>query len=97
MARRTRRGHHGAQHEQILNHGWAQERAAAFAGNDRGIMLTSVLPGSPAAKAELRAGDVILKVDDKEIKRAEDFTWWLEQAGSEYFRAFHGDAPRPAD
>lgn len=66
---------------QILNHGWAQDRAAALAGNDRGIMLTSVLPGSPAAKAELRAGDVILKVDDKEIKKAEDFTWWLEQAG----------------
>jgi S1-C subfamily serine protease len=74
--------------EQILNHGWAQERAAALAGNDRGIMLTSVLPGSPAAKAELRAGDVILKVDDKEIKKAEDFTWWLEQAGPSNFVRF---------
>jgi serine protease Do len=67
--------------QQILSHGWAHERAAKLAGNDRGIMLTSVIPGSPAAKAELRAGDVILKVDDKEIKRAEDFTWWLDQAG----------------
>lgn len=67
--------------DQFLNHGWAQERAAVLAGNDRGIMLTSVMPGSPAAKAKLRAGDVILKVDDKEIKKAEDFTWWLEQAG----------------
>ena len=67
--------------DQILNHGWAYEPAALLAGNDRGIMLTAVMPGSPAAKAELRAGDVILKVDDKEIKKAEDFTWWLEQAG----------------
>jgi S1-C subfamily serine protease len=83
---------------QILNHGWAQERAAALAGNDRGIMLTSVLPGSPAAKAELRAGDVILRVDDKEIKRAEDFTWWLEQAGPSNFVRFTVTRPdRPAE
>ena len=84
--------------EQILNLGWAQERAAALAGNDRGIMLTSVLPGSPAAKAELRAGDVILKVDDKEIKKAEDFTWWLEQAGPSNFVRFTVARPdRPAE
>jgi S1-C subfamily serine protease len=88
----------GLNMEQILNHGWAQERAAALAGNDRGIMLTSVLPGSPAAKAELRAGDVILKVDDKEIKKAEDFTWWLDQAGSSNFVRFTVARPdRPAE
>jgi serine protease Do len=67
--------------DQILNLGWAQERAAALAGKHQGIMLTSIVPGSPAAKAALRAGDVILKVDDKEIQNAADFTWWLEQAG----------------
>ena len=39
------------------------------------------MPGSPAARAALRAGDVILKVDDKDIQSADDFTWWLEQAG----------------
>ena len=84
--------------EQILNHGWAQERAAVLAGNDRGIMLTSVLPGSPAAKAELRAGDVILKVDDHEIKKAEDFTWWLEQAGPSSSVRFTVAGPdRPAE
>jgi S1-C subfamily serine protease len=84
--------------EQILNHGWAHERAAALAGNDRGIMLTSVLPGSPAAKAELRAGDVILKVGDKEIKKAEDFTWWLEQAGPSSSVQFTVARPdRPAE
>jgi serine protease Do len=67
--------------DQILTHGWAHERAAALAGKHRGIMLTSIVPGSPAALAALRAGDVILKVDDNEIQNAEDFTWWLEQAG----------------
>ena len=67
--------------EQLRNHGWELQRAAALAGKDRGILLTSIVPGSPAAEASLRAGDVILKVDDNEIQNAEDFTWWLEQAG----------------
>jgi S1-C subfamily serine protease len=67
--------------EQIQNHGWEMQRAAALAENHQGILLTSIAPGSPAAKAALRAGDVILKVDDKEIENAEAFTWWLDQAG----------------
>jgi S1-C subfamily serine protease len=67
--------------DEILNHGWELDRAAALAGQHRGIMLTSILPGSPAEQAALRAGDVILKVDDKDIQSADDFTWWLEQAG----------------
>jgi S1-C subfamily serine protease len=67
--------------EQILNHGWEFKRASALAGKHHGILLTSIVPGSPAARAALRAGDVILKVDDKEIENAEDFTWWLDQAG----------------
>jgi serine protease Do len=67
--------------DQILNHGWEMPQAAALAGKHRGIMLTSIVPDSPAAMAALRAGDVIVKVDDKEIQTAEDFTWWLEQAG----------------
>ena len=67
--------------EQILNHGWEMKRAAALAGKHRGILLTSIAPGSPAEQAELRAGDVILKVDDKDIENEEDFTWWLDEAG----------------
>lgn len=67
--------------EQILNHGWDLNRAADLAGKHRGILLTSIVPGSPAALAALRAGDVILKVDNNEIENADDFTWWLEQAG----------------
>lgn len=67
--------------DQIRNHGWEFKRAAALAGQHRGIMLTSIVPGSPAELAALRAGDVILKIDDKDIETADDFTWWLEQAG----------------
>jgi len=67
--------------DQILNHGWEIKRASALAGKHRGILLTSVVPGSPAQLAALRAGDVILKIDDKDIQTADEFTWWLEQAG----------------
>jgi S1-C subfamily serine protease len=66
---------------QLENLGWEMRRALALADNHRGIMLTSIIPESPAARASLRAGDVILKVDDKDIQNADDFTWWLEQAG----------------
>jgi len=66
---------------QLQNHGWEMKRASDLAEQHRGILLTSIAPNSPAAKAALRAGDVILKVDDKDILNAEDFTWWLEQAG----------------
>ncbi len=74
--------------DEILNHGWELNLAAALADKHRGIMLTSIMPGSPAALASLRAGDVILKVDDKDIKSADDFTWWLEQAGPSNFVEF---------
>jgi S1-C subfamily serine protease len=66
---------------EIVNHGWEMQRAVALAGKHRGIMLTWIVPGSPAERAALRPGDVILKVDDKEIQNADDFTWWLEEAG----------------
>ena len=84
--------------DQIRNHGWEMNRAAALAGKHRGILLTSIVPGSPAAKAELRAGDVILKIDDKEIQNEADFTWWLDQAGPSSFVQFTVARPdRPAE
>jgi len=85
--------------DDIVNHGWEMNRAAALAGKHRGIMLTSIVPGSPAERAALRAGDVILKVDDKDIQNADDFTWWLEQAGpssSVEFTVTRPDSPAEA-
>jgi serine protease Do len=84
--------------DQIQNHGWELQRATALAGKHRGIMLTSIAPDSPAAKASLRAGDVIMKVDDKDIQTADDFTWWLEQAGPSSLVEFTVARPdRPAE
>ena len=67
--------------DQMLNHGWKPDRAAALAYDHRGILVTSVIPGSPAEQAALKAGDVILKVNDWQIENGADFTWYLEQAG----------------
>jgi len=34
---------------------------------DKGVLITEVASGSPAAKAGLKAGDIITKVEEKEI------------------------------
>jgi S1-C subfamily serine protease len=67
--------------EQIQKQGWELWRASNLAQAHRGILLTSIAPNSPAALAALRAGDVILKVNDEAIQTADDFSWVLEQAG----------------
>ena len=83
--------------DQMLTHGWKADRAEALFYDHRGILVTAILPGSPAEKAALRAGDVILKVNDLEIANSEDFTWSLEQAGASNQVSFMVARPdRPA-
>lgn len=65
----------------LVNYGWKQERAATLVYDHRGILVTTIMPDSPAAQAALRVGDVILKVNDQEIENDQDFTWFLEEAG----------------
>jgi S1-C subfamily serine protease len=66
---------------QILRNGWKPGQAMSLLEERRGILLTSVAPGSPAAIADLRPGDVILRVNDDEIRSGEDFSIFLEEAG----------------
>jgi S1-C subfamily serine protease len=67
--------------DRLLNHGWEPQRARALASEHKGIVLTSITPGSPAAEAALREGDVILKINDRNVANPDDFTWFLEQMG----------------
>jgi serine protease Do len=67
--------------DRMTSGGWELERARALTEKRQGILLTSITPGSPAALAQLRPGDVILSVNNGDIKNAEDFSWLLEQAG----------------
>jgi serine protease Do len=65
----------------ILNLGWEAQKAAKLTENHHGILLTWIAPGSPAALAALRPGDVILKANDEAIQTADDFSWLLDQSG----------------
>jgi S1-C subfamily serine protease len=67
--------------EQLLRNGWESQKARLLAEQRRGILLTSVAPGSPASTAALHPGDVILEVNRGEVRSAEDFSWFLEEAG----------------
>jgi serine protease Do len=69
--------------DKIMRVGWELERARALAEKRQGILLTSIVPGSPAALAELKPGDVILSVNNGFIRDAEEFSWLLDEAGPE--------------
>lgn len=84
--------------EQVMIRGWQAERAKWLAQSGRGIMLTSVVPGSPAAKAALRTGDVILGVDEEFIKSSDELSWLLEEVGpgaAVQFTVARPDKPSP--
>jgi len=49
-----------------------EERAALFPGVQSGVLVESIQPGTPAHRSELLPGDVILKVDGREVSLAGD-------------------------
>ena len=66
----------------FLLHGWREDQLAELKGKQVGILLTSVLPGTPAALANLLPGDVIMQVNKDEVRDAEEFSKLLVGAGS---------------
>ncbi|HXD32284.1 MAG TPA: PDZ domain-containing protein [Pyrinomonadaceae bacterium] len=62
--------------------GWDTQRAMTLVQARRGILLNSVAPGSPAAQAALRDGDVIVMVNNDEVKTNDDFSLLLAEAAS---------------
>jgi S1-C subfamily serine protease len=67
--------------DQFKNNGWKWERATPLLERHQGILLTSITPGSPAAGAALKAGDVILKVNNEAVHNGDEFSWMLDDAG----------------
>jgi S1-C subfamily serine protease len=61
--------------------GWTPETARPLIENRRGVFLTSVAPGTPAALAGLKPGDLIAGVGAREVRGAEDFSQTLKEAG----------------
>jgi len=83
--------------EGILERGWELAQARSLLKNRSGILLTSITPGSPAALASLRAGDVITHVNNSEIKSTDDFSLLLEEAGTNplLFTIVRPNQPQP--
>jgi serine protease Do len=48
--------------------------------SDEGAVITSVVPGSPAEKAGLRAGDVIVQINREQVKDLENAKEMIEKA-----------------
>lgn len=61
--------------------GWKLEEANRLLTKQQGLLLTMVTPNSPAALADLRAGDIIVRVNDGDVKNSEDFSYLLNEAG----------------
>lgn len=66
----------------LMAFGWSEEELEDLIDNEVGILLTSVLPGTPAAMAKLKAGDVIVRVNGHDVKGAEQFSEMLTKVGS---------------
>jgi S1-C subfamily serine protease len=66
----------------LLAFGWRDDQVKELLEDQIGILLTTVVPKTPAALAKLQAGDVIMRVNQKDIKSAQDFSNLLGKAGS---------------
>jgi serine protease Do len=67
--------------DRMSQFGWEPAKVNSLFQEHQGILVTSIAPNSPAALAALKAGDVILKVNNEAIQSAEVFSWMLEEAG----------------
>src|SRR5437763_13782478 len=61
--------------------GWKPETALPHIQKRQGVFLTAVAPGTPAALAGLRAGDVIARVGARDVRTVEDLSFTLKEAG----------------
>ena len=65
----------------FLQYGWNEDQLSEMIKKQVGILLTSVMPGSPASVAKLKPGDVIVSVNQEDIASAEEFSKLLGEAG----------------
>jgi S1-C subfamily serine protease len=79
----------------FLAHGWREDQLNELIKKQVGILLTSVLPGSPAALAKLQPGDVIVSVNQEDVATAEEFSKLLGDAGSGKIVRFNLRRPSP--
>lgn len=81
---------------QFTSSGWSQAEATALIGQGQGLLLTAVAPRSPAALADLRPGDIIVRVNENDVRNAEDFSFMLSEASDDtpvMFTILRGQSP----
>lgn len=78
----------------LMAFGWNEQDVEELIENEVGILLTSVLPGTPAALAKLKPGDVIVRVNGRNVKGAEEFSEMLTKVGSGEDVKFTIERPR---
>ena len=61
--------------------GWTREQARTLLREQRGILLTAVAPGTPAARAGLRPGDVIARIGQHDVSGIEGMSSMLKELG----------------
>ena len=69
-------------------------------GGERGLLVTSIAPGSPADSAQLLVGDVILAIDDTTANRPDDLASYLsaDRVGQHAaLRVLRGTSPVQVD
>lgn len=82
---------------QFRARGWSIEEATQLLAKQYGILLTAVAPNTPAAAANLRSGDVIVKFNEDVVKSVEDFSNMLNEVGSNAtvnFTVLRGEQPK---
>jgi len=72
--------------DRFVTKGWEMQRAKSLLAGQRGILLNSVTPSSPAAVAALREGDVITEVNNFDVRDVDDFSQLLAEAATKPVR-----------
>jgi len=82
----------------LMAQGWSRDQVKDLMSDPIGILLMAVTPKTPAALAKLRPGDVIVSVNQKQVKTADQFSYMLGEAGSGeqvQFTVKRPDIPNP--
>ncbi len=74
--------------DQFVVRGWPLSAARALLNRRQGVLLTDVAPGTPAALAGLRPGDVVSHISQREVRNVEDLSLLLQELGSNTVASF---------
>jgi S1-C subfamily serine protease len=74
--------------EQLVAGGWTRQQARSLLTRQRGVLLTSVAPGTPAAHAGLRPGDVVARIGRHDVRTIEDMSLMLKELGGNTLAEF---------